>query len=186
MTCEWCRESIAFLDASLPAAAQIGTRNAPLDGCRSRPALPEEPGPKPERSEVTEDMATASQRTPREVVDFPPNAPVTVALKYSLGKTVSGQYGERIMYSLTDGRVMFLDLAVAAQIEELGINVRESFTITRCPTGQKGAFMTWEIARVAGEQPNAVTTSEVFDLKPTSNRPRDSVKSWAWRISPNC
>jgi len=30
-----------------------------------------------------------------------------------------------------------------------------------------------------------INPSEVFDLKPTSNRPRDSVKSWACRPSPN-
>ena len=99
-------------------------------------------------------MATASQRTPREVVDFPPNVPVTVALKYGQGKTVSSQYGERMMYSLVDGRVMFLDLATASQIEQLAINVRESFTITRHPAGQNGQSVTWEVARIAGEQPN--------------------------------
>jgi hypothetical protein len=54
-------------------------------------------------SEETEPMATASPRTAREVVDFPPNTPITVALKYGQSKTVSSQYGERIMYSLADG-----------------------------------------------------------------------------------
>src|ERR1035441_7010416 len=49
---------------------------------------------------------------------------------------------------------MFLDLAVAAQIEELGINVRESFTITRKTDGQKGSLITWEVVRTPGEQPN--------------------------------
>jgi hypothetical protein len=83
-------------------------------------------------------MATQPNRTPREVVDFPLNAPVTVALKYGHGKTVSSQYGERMMYSLIDGRVMFLDLEAASQIEHLAINVRESFSITRRPTGPKG------------------------------------------------
>jgi hypothetical protein len=99
-------------------------------------------------------MATASQRTPREVVDFPPHVPVSVALKYGQGKTVSSQYGERMMYSLVDGRVMFLDLATASQIEQLAINVRESFTVTRHPAGQNGQSVTWEVARIAGEQPN--------------------------------
>ncbi len=129
--------------------------NAPSDG--SRPALPDELGPKPEWSEEIEDMATASQRTPREVVDFPPHVPVTVALKYGQGKTISSQYGERMMYSLVDGRVMFLDLATASQIEQLAINVRESFTVTRHPAGQNGQSVTWEVARVArvaGEQAN--------------------------------
>jgi hypothetical protein len=62
-------------------------------------------------------MAAPSQRTPREVVDFPPNTPVPVAPQYGQGKTISNQHGERMIYSLTDGRVMFPDLAVARQIE---------------------------------------------------------------------
>ena len=100
-------------------------------------------------------MATATNtRTPREVVDFPANIPVPVALQYGQGKTISNQHGERMMYSLTDGRVMFLDLEVAGQIETLGVNVRESFTITRKTDGQKGSPTTWEVARIPGEQPN--------------------------------
>src|ERR1017187_6110247 len=100
-------------------------------------------------------MATATNsRTPREVVDFPANTPVPVALQYGQGKTISNQHGERMMYSLTDGRVMFLDLAVAGQIESAGINVRESFTITHKTDGPKGSPTTWEVARIPGEQPN--------------------------------
>jgi hypothetical protein len=98
-------------------------------------------------------MATATNtHTPREVVDFPANTPVSVALQYGQGKTISNQHGERMMYSLTDGRVMFLDLEVAGQIESAGINVREFFTITRKTDGPKGS--TWEVARIPGEQPN--------------------------------
>ena len=52
-------------------------------------------------SEETKMTATPTKtRTPREVVDFPLNAPVTVALKYNQGKTVSGQNGERMIFSL--------------------------------------------------------------------------------------
>jgi hypothetical protein len=49
---------------------------------------------------------------------------------------------------------MFLDFAVAGQIESAGINVRESFTITRKTDGQKGLPTAWEVARIPGEQPN--------------------------------
>jgi len=147
-TCEWRYEfeEIDNLDGITPC-------NAPSDG--SRPALPDELGPKPQWSEVTEDMATATNNRPfREVVDFPPNTPVTVALKYAQGKTISGQYGERIMFTLADGRVMFLVPEVAGQIESLGINVRESFTITKRPSGPKGGPVTWDIARAPGQQPD--------------------------------
>ena len=179
MTCEWCDKSIQLLDARTSNGPEhwhtrcwnesaeqrrqyfeemddlegFTLHNAPPD--RSRPALPDELGPKPQWSEVINDMATATNhRPPRDVVDFPPNATVTVALKYSQGRTISGQYGERVMFTLTDGRVMFLAPEVAGHIESLGINVRESFTITRGSTSQNGAPATWDIARVAGEQPN--------------------------------
>jgi hypothetical protein len=59
-----------------------------------------------------------------------------------------------MMFSTTDGRIFFLDPFVAGQIEAAGINVRESFTITLKWDGVKGSQRTWEIARVAGEQPN--------------------------------
>jgi hypothetical protein len=99
-------------------------------------------------------MATQSNRFPREVVDFPANTPVTVALKYAQGRMVSSQYGERIMFSLADGRVMFLDPKIGGQIESLGINVRENFSITRKWDGQNDSPVSWEVARIPGEQPN--------------------------------
>ena len=109
-------------------------------------------------------MATATSSRPRrDVVDFPHNSPVTVALKYSQGRIVSSQYGERVMFTLTDGRVMFLDPEVAGRIESLGINVRESFTITRGSPGQDGAPVTWDIARVTGEQPNGTLVLQAPD-----------------------
>jgi hypothetical protein len=99
-------------------------------------------------------MSTQSNRIPREVVDFPANVPVTVGLKYAHGKTISTQHGERFMFSLDDGRVMFLDPEVAGQIASLGINVRENFSITRKCEGPNGSVVSWEVARVTGEQPN--------------------------------
>jgi hypothetical protein len=133
MRCERCRESIALLDAQTSSGCGhwhtrcwneasdkwrlyfeemdelegFTPRSAPPG--ESSPALPDELGPKPRWSEVINDMATATNnRPPRDVVEFPPNAPVTVALKYSQGRVISGQYGERVMFTLTDGRVMFL------------------------------------------------------------------------------
>jgi hypothetical protein len=99
-------------------------------------------------------MATQAQRQLRETVDFPLDVPVTLSLRYSEGKIVSGPYGERVMYSLADNRVMFVDPPVAQQISDLGINVRESFTITRKASGEKGGPGIWEITRVPGEQAN--------------------------------
>ena len=192
MACTWCREPITPLDAQTSSGREswhtrcwneaaerqcqyieemdnlegFTPRPAPPDG--SRPALPDESGPKPIWSEVIEEMATATNNRPtRDVVEFPPNGPVTVALKYPQGRTISGQYGERVMYTLTDGRVMFLAPEVAERIESLGINVRESFTITR-GSSQNGAPASWDIARVAGEQPNGTLVLQA----PASSTPK--------------
>lgn len=42
-------------------------------------------------------MAASTQQFRRQQVEFPPNVPVTVSLKYGQGKIVSGISGERIM-----------------------------------------------------------------------------------------
>ena len=91
--------------------------------------------------------AAPNNRQTRDTVEFPPNVPVTVSLKYSEPRMVSGQYGERAMFSTTDNRALFLDPPVAAQIVQLAINVREPFTITRRVSGIKGAPATWEVSR---------------------------------------
>lgn len=102
-------------------------------------------------------MATApqpQQQQRREIVEFPPNVPITVSMRYAQPKLVSGQYGERFMYTTADNRIFFLDAPVAARITELGINVRENFSITKRSSGKAGEPVSWEISRIPGEQPN--------------------------------
>ncbi len=121
-------------------------------------------------------MATAPQRTPRDVVDFAPNTPQTVALKFPQGKIVSGQFGERVMFSLTDGRVMFLSPEVAGKIEQLAINVRENFTVTK-RVDSKG-LTSWEVERVMGEQPDGTLVlpkPPASAIAPTPERERGLV-----------
>ena len=99
-------------------------------------------------------MAAAANRAPREELQFAPNVPVTVALKYAAPKLVSGMSGERFLFTTCDNRVFFTDPELAHQISELGINVRENFTITKRWNGQREIPATWEVARTLGEQPN--------------------------------
>ncbi len=44
-------------------------------------------------------------RLRREEVNFPPNTPVTLALKFAQGKLVAGINSERMMFTTTDNRV---------------------------------------------------------------------------------
>jgi hypothetical protein len=205
--CEWCRKPVAFLDGKISrgnaswhtpcwneAAEQRAAYIAECEdreGCTRR-ALPDEL-PMSEtgasRSEVIPNMATpaASQtRAPREVVEFPPNVPVTVALKYGHAKTVSSQYGERFMFSLADGRVMFVAPDVGAKIEALGVNVRENFTITRKWDEEPGSPVTWEVARLAGEQPNGTFVVPAVPSKPpaSANTPTSDAVHRQSAVSP--
>ena len=66
-----------------------------------------------------------------EKLQFQTNVPVDVALKYNDGKEVTGQYGDQVLYTLTDGRVMYVPHIVKKKIDELGIGRGELFTITK-------------------------------------------------------
>jgi len=52
-------------------------------------------------------------------------------LKYNDGKEVTGQYGDQVLYTLTDGRVMYVPHIVKKKIDALGIGRGELFTITK-------------------------------------------------------
>ena len=66
-----------------------------------------------------------------EKLQFQTNVPIDVALKYNDGKEVTGQYGDQVLYTLTDGRVMYVPPIVKKKIDELGIGRGELFTITK-------------------------------------------------------
>jgi hypothetical protein len=81
----------------------------------------------------------------RKSVEFNANVPMEVALQFPHGKTISTRNGERMMFTLADNRVMFLDLAVAQKIEELGVNVRETFFICKYSAGGRGKKAEWNV-----------------------------------------
>jgi hypothetical protein len=66
-----------------------------------------------------------------EKLQFQTNVATDVALKYNDGKEVTGQYGDQVLYTLTDGRVMYVPPIVKKKIDELGIGRGELFTITK-------------------------------------------------------
>src|SRR5271168_5370576 len=66
-----------------------------------------------------------------EKVQFQTNVSIDVALKYNDGKEVTGQYGDQVLYTLTDGRVMYVPPIVKKKIDELGIGRGELVTITK-------------------------------------------------------
>jgi hypothetical protein len=67
----------------------------------------------------------------KERVVFEANVPVTATLAYADGLKVQGRFGDQVMYSLTDGRVMYVPPIVRDKLVELGIRQNESFAICR-------------------------------------------------------
>src|SRR5215469_16441231 len=65
----------------------------------------------------------------KERVVFEVNVPVTATLAYAEGLNVQGRFGEQVMYSLTDGRVMYVPPLVRDKLMELGIRQNEPFAI---------------------------------------------------------
>jgi hypothetical protein len=67
----------------------------------------------------------------KERVVFEANVPVTATLAYADGLKVQGRFGDQVMYSLTDGRVMYVLPLVRDKLVELGIRQNEPFAICR-------------------------------------------------------
>ena len=64
-----------------------------------------------------------------EVLEFKPGVTERVALKFPTGKEITTARGIRMLFSLTDNRVMFTGPAVAAKIQSLSLKIGEPFEI---------------------------------------------------------
>src|SRR6516164_8838861 len=100
-----------------------------------------------------------------EKIHFQTHVPIDVALKYNDGKEVNGQYGDQILYTLTDGRVMYVPPIVKKKIDEAGITRGELFTITKAEKNN-GTRRTieWVIETEGKSQPQGQG-----QVKPSSN-----------------
>ncbi|MGA8579453.1 MAG: hypothetical protein WB579_12285, partial [Bryobacteraceae bacterium] len=67
----------------------------------------------------------------KEVVKFPINTPVEVTLQSEEGKHVEGRYGDQVMYSLLDNRVMYVPLYVEQRFQELAIGAGEPLLLCK-------------------------------------------------------
>src|SRR5215475_8525690 len=81
----------------------------------------------------------------RAYVSFQSNVPEKVALACLDGVLKDGMYGPRVRYTLTDGRLMWLDPDVAARINTMEISpLREFWIVKRKPAG-RGQKTRWDI-----------------------------------------
>src|SRR5215831_2367347 len=78
-----------------------------------------------------------------DIVRFGFNVPQLVNLRFATPKMVNSKFGERAMFGLVDGRVMFLDPPVAESIEALSIQPGEDFYVCKRSTKDRGTY--WDI-----------------------------------------
>ena len=82
----------------------------------------------------------------KERVVFEANVPVTATLAYPDGLKVQGRFGDQVMYSLTDGRVMYVPPVVRDKLVELGIRQNEPFAICRAERREGNRrFVDWVV-----------------------------------------
>jgi len=108
------------------------------------------------------------------ILRFNTNSPVEVALRWDDGKRVEGRYGEQVLYTLDDDRVMYVPPVVASRIRELGIRAREAFEICKAELREENKrWIEWRVRRI--EEPRHPASSpnspEAAATVPSSNAP---------------
>src|SRR6202140_2610822 len=89
------------------------------------------------------------------ILRFQTNTPTEVALDSPQGTIVEGRYGDRVLFHLTDGRVMYVPPIVARKIEAQGIEPGEPFEL--CKTQVKNGRLRsieWWLRRTHAEPGN--------------------------------
>jgi hypothetical protein len=67
-----------------------------------------------------------------DVLRLQTNVPETIALEFTDGLTVSSKFGgDQVMFSLTDGRKLFLTPFVAKKIADSGVQAKQPFVLTK-------------------------------------------------------
>jgi hypothetical protein len=89
----------------------------------------------------------------KEVVRFAVDIPVEVALRFETGKHVEGRFGDQVMYSLIDNRVMYVPPYVEQRIRELAIGAGETLQLCKqAKTDGNRKWIEWSVRR-APQQP---------------------------------
>jgi hypothetical protein len=82
--------------------------------------------------------------------------PVTVELAYADGLQVEGRFGDQIMYTLADERVMYVPPVVGSKLVELGIQPREPFTICKAERKEGNRrFIEWQVSKASNSDERA-------------------------------
>jgi hypothetical protein len=93
----------------------------------------------------------------RQIVQFISNIPVEISLQNPDGVLKDTPYGARVMYSLVDGRVMFLEKDVAQKVQLAQVQPGQKFWLCKHRPSGRGARVRWEVYL---EDPTPVVSRE--------------------------
>jgi hypothetical protein len=117
----------------------------------------------------------------KERVAFQTNVPVTVALAYPDGIQVEGRYGDQVMYTLVDERVMYVPPIVRSRIDELGVGKGDFVTICKAERREgTRRFVEWHVERPDTNDSSAPQSGNGVPhvaTKPNGNAVRDGAGS---------
>jgi hypothetical protein len=106
----------------------------------------------------------------REKVQFDTNVPVEVALLYADGRDVEGRFGDQVMYTLADDRVMFVPPIVRDRFVQLGVVAGELVTVCKREVKQGNRrSIQWQVERLEGS-----ATGETSKATPAAPAPAPS------------
>jgi len=95
------------------------------------------------------------------ILPFHLNIPAEVTLEQPEGTLVQGRYGDRVMYTLADGKVMYVPPFVAEKIRAAGITSGERFELCKVQTRQGGRrSIEWTVRRLDGSAQEPETPLE--------------------------
>ena len=119
-----------------------------------------------------------------EILRFNVNVPAEVALRYGEGKRVQGRYGEQVMYTLVDDRVMYVPVCVADRIGELEIRPGQSFEICKAEVRDGNRkWIEWFVRRLE-DAPQPVSASPVVLREPQNGHNGKSSSQQSLRLEP--
>ena len=95
------------------------------------------------------------------IFPFQINVPAEVTLERPEGTLVQGRYGDRVMFTLADGRIMYVPPFVANKIQADGVAPGDRFQLckTQVRNGNRRSIE-WTVRRLDPSEPSAETPLE--------------------------
>src|SRR5579871_3680079 len=89
------------------------------------------------------------------------NVPTRVVLESTQGTRVEGRYGDRVMFGLTDGRVMYVPPILASRIDAQGIAPGEPFHVCKVQVRDgRRRSIEWRLKRLDPEAADSLGHDE--------------------------